>query len=170
MAYSAFRVRRRFQFNEWIHALPGKCECSLGETVASQAACNLTVGLCKGSTATGCECPDYKYCGDGGYGGACGIKPHQYAGNIFIIQSGNPKLEYLLKRHFIVYDAAIPSVDELLRHPKYQALVDGLPTPGLILFAELNKSVGVEGIEDVVRVSEGVQGSLDELAAQLVSK
>ena len=165
MSYDVFRVRRRLQYKSWIYALPGACECGKGATSGIETICSDTSSqMCSQKSATGCECPDNGYCGDAGLGGACGIKPYQYGGDILITQSGDPKLLYILQRHFVIYDATLPSAEELLRLPKYQTLVHGEPVEDVILF---DIAESIEGLESKTDHSNGGQGSLDDLAKQL---
>lgn len=53
-----------------------------------------------------------------------------YAGNIWIVEEGHPRLDSMMLIRTVVGDAGIPPVDELLRDPKYKRL---LTEPGQAL-------------------------------------
>lgn len=147
--YEVYRVRRSFQWNVWQFAPPGRCACSLvqGSTELSTRVVNgvategmydknpcQDTGECTGMNATACGCGDNGYCGYSGGGGACGIKPHNYGGDIWIVNAGDPRKEYVITRRRVIYDPSLPDVDQLIKEERYKVLVEGEPTPDKVWF------------------------------------
>lgn len=158
MGYNVYRVRRKFQYNGWVYSPSGRCECSSNPGsdreayVISPTESNRRKAMtdnnpcasssrCTGMTGTGCTCGDAGYCGLNGGLGACGIKPHQYGGDIWIVREGDTRQEHIVRRRFVVYDAALLAAEELLKQPKYRMLVDGEPIEGKILFQPAGESI-----------------------------
>lgn len=150
MSYEVYRVRRKFQYSGFVYAPVGPCECSrypgssiradrLGsngkaeDSVQDSNICHDTK-VCRGSSAQACTCPDSGYCGMGGGYGACGIKPWQYGGDIWLVQAGDPRKLHILARRFVIYDPTLPAAEELLKQERYKILVQGEPTPGKVWF------------------------------------
>ena len=52
---------------------------------------------------------------------ACGCK--EYAGDVFIVEAGHPRLDNKVMVRDIVSDAALPSGDDLVKEPKYARLI-----------------------------------------------
>lgn len=178
MAYETYRVRRRFQWNGFVYAPPGQCECSSNPgymTPTQDAAITnstnqaeqynlpdaplrnsnpcIDVRVCKGLTGTGCTCGDAGYCGQSVGKGACGIKPHMYGGDIWLARDGDPKIEHILARRFVIYDSSLPTAESLLKdNPKiYRTLVEGQPKEGVLLFESSGQIiVAPEGLKEPV--------------------
>mgnify|MGYP001560785622 FL=1 len=112
MAYEAYRVRRKFSWKGWQLAPQGACGCQCPE--------------CTGQVATGCQCPDHNYC-------ACGVKPADYGGDIWIVEAGHPRKDIMLLQRFAIGDASISPVDSLLEQEAYRRLLiprqDYAPAP-----------------------------------------
>ena len=119
MGYESYRVRVQFAWNGWTYAPRGKCTC-VDQHVDGQG---FSTGGCSGQVGTGCICPDHDHCG-------CGIPVDQYAGDIWIVEAGHPNKDMLLDRMLparvrAVYDAGIPTADELLASGRgYEALTE----------------------------------------------
>ncbi|MDD4984182.1 MAG: hypothetical protein PHQ43_00135 [Dehalococcoidales bacterium] len=50
--------------------------------------------------------------------------PETFAGDIWIVEAGNPRKEAMLMQKFASGDASIPSIDELLKDEKYLRLTE----------------------------------------------
>ena len=109
--YEAFRVLRTFQWRGKIYSPPGRCGCECSQSDERQS-----INHCTGMVATGCKCPDAGYCG-------CRIKPEDYGGDIWVVEAGNPRKQYILNNRFAIYDASLPSGDELARMPAFAHLI-----------------------------------------------
>ena len=109
--YESYRVLREFQWRGRMYAPPGKCTCE-----CNQAEDRRQLNRCTGVVATSCTCPDAPYCG-------CRINPAQYGGDIWLVEAGNPRKQYILNNRFAIYDASLPSGDELVRNPAFAHLV-----------------------------------------------
>lgn len=149
MSLEAYRVRRKFQWNGFVYAVAGPCECSLNagsELVSTRITpegsstgqfdgnpCK-DKAFCNGLAGTECHCNDADYC-------SCSIKPYMYGGEIWLANEGDPRKEYILQRRFVVYDATLPSVEQLLKDPRYRTLTMGEPVPGVILFPPENEVI-----------------------------
>ena len=48
----------------------------------------------------------------------------EYAGDVFIVEAGHPRLEGKLVTRDIVPDAALPSADELAEEPRFRRLLN----------------------------------------------
>lgn len=165
-----YRVRRKFQWNEWVFSVPGPCACVLSPgsdivssrvDVAGQYDSNpcMDITLCTGQNATDCNCANAGYCGMGGGGGSCGIKPYMYAGDIWFVNEGDPRKEHILKRRFVIYDPTLPSYEELIKQEKYKSVALGRPNPDIIYFPP-----GGESIEGLESVSEKVKEPVPAIA------
>lgn len=115
--YEAYRVRRRFQWRGWEYAPGGQCECSKQVDNEGKGSCE-AFG-CTGEVGTGCEACYMDRCRC-----ACNIPPERYGGEIWIVESGNPRKEMILRQRFAVGDVSIPPVDELLKDEKYSRLLE----------------------------------------------
>ena len=151
MSYEAYRVRRSFQWNGFVYAPEGACECSSnagssivtdriapGNNQATSGAwdanpCN-DPSICKGFTGAGCTCGDSGYCGLNGGLGACGIKDYMYGGRVWVVNEGDLRKEHIIHRRFVVYDPTLKTGDTYLKEERYKVLTMGEPTPGKILF------------------------------------
>ena len=109
--YEAFRVLRKFQWRGNVYAPPGFCKCECNQDEARR-----TLNHCSGRVATACQCPDAAYC-------SCSIPQERYGGDIWIVENGNPRKEYILQQRFAVYDISIPPGDELVKNPAFQRLI-----------------------------------------------
>lgn len=162
MSFITYKVRRRFQWNGFVYAPFGQCECSSnpgfvtpGQDIAQTHAEDVAEAyrlanapgrssnpcldkrVCKGMSGTGCTCNDAGYCGSAVGKGACGIKPHMYGGDIWLVRENDFRIEHILGRRFVTYDASLPSADELMSGPNeklYKTLALGEPSPGVIWF------------------------------------
>ena len=136
-------------------APPGKCQCSsdpgsliestrygeagenLGRNQWDRNECfvdsGITSSTCTGIVATNCECTDNGYCGHS-QGGRCGIKPHTYAGDVWIVREGDIRKDHILFQRFVIYDAALGSADELMDKKLYKTITLGEPKPDEVLF------------------------------------
>jgi len=110
--YEAYRVLREFQWRGYVYAPQGKCWCECNKDDASRI-----LNHCTGAVGTSCNCPDAAYCG-------CRIRPEQNGGDIWIVEAGNTRKPYILNRRFAIYDASLPSVDELLANPAFARLIE----------------------------------------------
>lgn len=109
--YEVYRVLRTFQWRGKMYSPPGPCGCE-----CNQAGDRRELNQCSGQVATACTCPDAGYCG-------CRIKPQDYGGDIWLVEAGNPRKQYILNNRFAIYDASLPSGDELIKSPVFAALV-----------------------------------------------
>ena len=151
MGYEVYRVRRSFQWNAFVYAPEGVCECSadsgsqlVTERIdpAAQVSASGTwdsnpcadPAVCKGYSGGGCTCGDSGYCGRNGGQGACGIKDYMYGGPLWLVEEGDLRKEHIIARRFVVYDPTVKTADELLKEERYKILVMGEPVPGKILF------------------------------------
>lgn len=107
----AWRVRKHFQWNGWQYAPSGSCKCAgeCGATPMGQS-CTLQVG-------TGCTC-DQRACRC-----ACRIPESKYAGDIWLEEPRNPRVETMLAHRYAVSDAAISATATLLKQPEYARLL-----------------------------------------------
>lgn len=106
--YQAFRVRKRFNWRGWIFApAAGECEC---HNEGAQG-CN-AFSQCTGVLASSCGCQGSVCRCD------CGIPREKYAGDIWLVEEGHPRLEMMMARRFAISDASIPPVEELLKDKK----------------------------------------------------
>ena len=101
--YTTYRVRKRFQWGGWEYAPRGGCDCGCEG--------------CTGQVGTGCQCRE-TICRC-----ACGIPAETYAGDIWIVQAGHPRLEVMMANRFASGDASIPPVDELLKEERFKRLL-----------------------------------------------
>lgn len=107
-AMEAYRVLKSFQWNGWMFAPDRECRCS----------CRTDSRLnCPGHVGMDCECKFSSCHCD------CGIPSDQYAGDVWLVEPGNLRKESMLSHRFAVYDASLPSVDELLTKEKYQKVI-----------------------------------------------
>lgn len=104
-----YRVRRNFSWDGWVLAPKGpdgECYCDCGPE-----------RRCKGLVATGCVCHDTSCHCD------CGIREDQYGGDVWIVDDGHDRKEFILNRRFAIYDAGLPAVDEMLKEDEYKRLL-----------------------------------------------
>lgn len=151
MGYEAYRVRRSFQWNAFVYAPEGVCECSSnagselvtdriapGAGQATSAAWDRNPcadpTLCKGYSGAGCNCADNGYCGRAGGLGACGIKDYMYGGEIWLVEEGDLRKEHIINRRFVVYDPTLKPAAEYLKEERYKILTMGEPKVGKIIF------------------------------------
>ena len=105
----AYRVRRNFSWDGWVFAPKGEygeCSCGCG-----------TERNCKGLVAAGCVCHDTSCHCD------CGINEEQYGGDVWIVDDGHDRKEAILNRRFVMYDASLPSTEELLKDEEFKRLL-----------------------------------------------
>jgi hypothetical protein len=176
--FESYKVRRKFQWNGFVYAPPGQCECSTdpGSNVVSKRTgsnkssvtgrfdgntCYQNTTVCKGRTATDCKCSDNGYCGMNGGFGACGIAPYMYGGNIWLAREGDPRKEHILSRRFVTYDPTLPNGDDLVAEEKYKVLAFGEPSPDKILFPP-------DGEVIVGRVETPTHNEMEALALETV--
>ena len=108
MTYEVYRVRRQFGWNGWTYAPSGVCRCVQTHLDGD----GFPDGSCVGHVGVGCTCADAADCG-------CGIPADQYAGDIWLVEAGHPRKEFMVDRMIAsnvkaVYDAGLPTADELL--------------------------------------------------------
>ena len=160
--WEAYKARRKFQYNGFVYAPNGPCECSsnvgsnvistrvkvtgdgAGEAVQGKFDGNPCedLAICKGFTATSCNCADSGYCGSGGGTGACGVEAWMYGGDIWVVRENDPRKEYILARRFAVWDPAIPNGDELIEKDKrYKLVAYGEPKPDQVIFEPLGQVI-----------------------------
>ena len=100
--YVAYRVRRGFGWDGWQYkpglALETNCEC------AHRRCPYRLTDECR------CRC----LCG-------CALRPADFAGDIFVVVEGHPRLETMLSTRCVVSDPTI-DVDELLKFDNFQHL------------------------------------------------
>ena len=151
MGYEAYRVRRSFQWNAFVYAPEGVCECSSNEgsqIVTERIAPGTTqnasgtwdsnpcsdTSICKGYSGAGCECGDSGYCGRNGGMGSCGIKDFMYGGPIWLVEEGDLRKEHIINRRLVVYDPTLKPAATYLKEERYKILTMGEPREGKILF------------------------------------
>lgn len=173
--WSAFRVRRTFQWQGFIYAPPGPCECSKNpgsdtltnrvtmltgsqsgssQKIAADANPCQDTNHCNGFTATACVCHDAGYC-------SCRILPYMYGGDIWLAREGDPRQEHILNRRFVIYDPSISPGDELVEEELYKLLQFSEPNPDRILFPPQGESITasqINGKAEVPQVSEESEG------------
>ena len=118
--FVAYRVRKAFGWNGWRYAPPDR-ECGCGCKDCSQ------------KLTSSCRCKN------NGCGCSCTTDRKLFAGDIWIVQEGHPRLEAMLSARFAIPDASIPSIDELLKQKKYRKLT---------MFPEQFEAEGIEGDGD----------------------
>ena len=97
----SYRVRKQFQWDGVYYAPKGpsgECQCPCQK-----------IGLdCTYMVGTGCMCDKTScHC-------SCGIKQEMYGGDVWLVEEGHPRKEFMITHHFATYDATLPSVAELM--------------------------------------------------------
>ena len=115
--FEVYRVRSQFDWMGWSYAPSGACPCAKTHLDSD----GYPTGECEGVVGTGCRCSDSTHC-------TCGIKAEKYAGDIWIVEAGHPNKEMMLDRLApgrlkAVYDASLPTADELLATAGYKVLL-----------------------------------------------
>lgn len=103
MPIEAYRVRKQFQWRGWIFAPRQEADCEV------EGAERMAGSGCR-------KCGDLARCD-------AGIKPEQYAGDIWLVEAGHPRKDIMLAHRFAIGDSSISPVDELLKDPQYQRLL-----------------------------------------------
>lgn len=102
--HRAFRVLKRFQWGGWEHA-------------PNLGACGCGCERCTGEIGSGCHCRE-TICRC-----ACGIPANRYAGDIWVVQEGHPRLDVMIFNRFAIPDASLPPVEELLKAERFLRLL-----------------------------------------------
>jgi hypothetical protein len=160
--WEAYKARRKFQYNGFVYAPNGPCECSTnlgsnkvtnrvkltgdnsGESVQGMFDANpcQDLNICHGFTGTGCTCGDSGYCGSTGGSGACGIESYMYGGDVWVVRENDPRKEYMLIRRFAVWDPAVPTGDALIeKDEKYKTLAYSEPKADRVLFEPVGQVI-----------------------------
>lgn len=110
--FNAYRVLRDFGWDGWQYAESpyGNCSCDCWHRKQRSAI------LCTRQVGSQCNC-DLIHCFC-----TCTLKKGSFAGDIWIVQEGHPKLEQMLRLRFAIYDSSLPPIKELLRDPQYERL------------------------------------------------
>lgn len=123
MAYEAYRVLQKFGWRGWVFAPSGECQCGCRPQVGDgdphhggQPARGGGVPCC-GEVGSGCVCR-HTICRC-----SCGILPEQYGGDIWLVEDNHPRKGTMLGYRFVIGDASIPPIDELLSDEKYKRLL-----------------------------------------------
>ena len=104
--YETYRVIRQFQWNGFIYGPEGKCKCP----------CDLNT--CSHKNGTGCESCQLINCEC-----SCTVNEYNFAGSIWVVEAGHPRKDLMIGQRFVVGDASISPIDELLNEEKYSRLV-----------------------------------------------
>ncbi len=129
--YEAYRVRKNFQWDGWVYAPEGVCECS--KTVTSDYDINnvdaktgakkkVMQGACgeRCTNRVGTDC----YCHDSSCHCDCGIKSDQYGGSVWVVGEGHPRKDMMLANRFATYDASLPDIDTLIKREDIAPLLE----------------------------------------------
>lgn len=113
--FAAYRVHKRFQWRGWEYAPQGQCECSSHANPDGNACIE---NGCPGEVGTGCRAcpPEACRC-------ACNIPSRTYAGDIWVVEEGHPRKDYMLASRFATYDDSLPPIDELMKDENISRLV-----------------------------------------------
>ena len=110
--FEAYRVLKPFDWHGWGFAPKDACVCGEASGSSDCEDCTGIVGSgCKACPPDACRCP-------------CHILPERYAGEIWIVEEGNPRKEGMLERRYAVGDASLPPIDELMKDPKIARLTE----------------------------------------------
>jgi len=104
MSHDVYRARARFQWDGWVYA-PRTCgaeHLDLPSLSPDEQA--------KYQKQAGCRC-------------ARSVRPEIYGGDVWLVESGHPNADAMLRTRKAVYDASIPGVDELLKQDEFKRLL-----------------------------------------------
>ena len=124
----AYKVLKQFEWNGWILAEPGICNCGCSEG-SYAVPCTEKIG-------TGCGCsqkPSTCHCD-------CGIQPARYGGGIWMVEPGHPLKENMLGRRYAIYDSSLDPVElmkteeikRILKAPSKRYLTQAAKTPAVV--------------------------------------
>ena len=105
----AFRVRKSFTWGGWHFQPEAEKQCQCHGTCGNDA--------CTDKNGSGCSC-DARSCRC-----SCRVPANIFAGDIWLAEERNPRVEVMLNNRFAVPDASLPSMDVLLAEEKYTRLL-----------------------------------------------
>jgi hypothetical protein len=112
MGYEVYRVRKRFQWDGWL--LAPKASGSNPDLDAIWDGLKSDTSLTAKDRADRMRqagCMDERAC-----------NPAIYGGDVWLVQDNHPRKAQTINRRFAIYDASLPSADELLAEAKFKKL------------------------------------------------
>ncbi len=116
--YEAYRVVKPFEWRGWHYApnpLSG-CGCNCGELRKQPDGGMMPLLRCVNIVASSCDCKKTTCrC-------TCGILEERYGGDIWLVEEGHSRKDWMLYTRYATGDGSLLPVDDLLEQEKYRVL------------------------------------------------